>query len=139
MAVETLTIWLFPIESGANIWRKGGENKSPPPAIHGRIKPFLVDRTEDTVDGSIYVRWGLIRRHMWKACHLEAQPEVEWNDLEPRFQRYGSNIAAKSLTESSSANDSIEPPSNEYHWVGVVGLCFRVFTFFPNSNASFSN
>jgi len=85
MAAETLTIRLLPIESGANIWRKGGENKSPPPTIHGRIKPSLVDRTEDAVDRSIDVRWRLIGRHMWKACHLEAQPEIEWNDLEQRL------------------------------------------------------
>lgn len=52
---------------------------------------------------------------MWKACHLKAQPEIEWNNLEPRFQQHGPDLAAKSLTENSSANDNMDPLNNECH------------------------
>jgi len=118
MTVEIRTVRLFPIQCSTDVWQERSEHDSPPAAIPGSIGPSLVNRTENGVDRSIDVWWrpiGCLSTKVRKAGNLKAQTNVVRNDLRSLRQPHDPCPKTELLTKSSSAKDSMDPLSNEYH------------------------
>ena len=79
-----LTVRLFPIQSSTDVWRERGEYDSSPTTVPRRIRPFLINRTKNTVNTSIDVRCRLVgcrSTRVGKAYHLNTQTGIVWDDL----------------------------------------------------------